>query len=450
MSKKRVSSSSSSVGDEHGKELVRGWESLSREFDHFEEAHRHYLSRLEEIEKLKKEHRKEFYRIEQQMKKLSQAINKSQGSSSSSSKTTTKKKKKTSPSVDSPSVGIEGSDEPLQEIAENLLPERKEYLRRIQYTLPQSPERYLRVVLGSELPVSILDKSAQLKYKEGYEKFKLRVTLVLMFVSLLMSTVLPVNRALDALFHFLLVWYYCTLTIRESILVVNGSKIQFWWRLHHFLSILTTSIILIWPSTPSYQSFRAQHYLFSLYISVVQVLLYYYQSGLLYRLRALGDSDELQITIEGFHSWMLRGLTFLAPFLFLGYLFQFYNALVLFRLSEDAELLDPANPQWKWILKILSLLFFILFLGNFITMYSVIRRKIRQRIRDVQWLRHRYESVKTLLNRLRSSDKHWHTSSSSSPLILPSSITLSCSFSAFPVIFPSPVPRMISTPAGQI
>lgn len=31
-------------------------------------------------------------------------------------------------------------------------------------------------------------------------------------------------RALDALFHFLLVWYYCTLTIRESILIANGSR----------------------------------------------------------------------------------------------------------------------------------------------------------------------------------------------------------------------------------
>lgn len=31
-------------------------------------------------------------------------------------------------------------------------------------------------------------------------------------------------RALDALFNFLLVWYYCTLTIRESILITNGSR----------------------------------------------------------------------------------------------------------------------------------------------------------------------------------------------------------------------------------
>lgn len=32
------------------------------------------------------------------------------------------------------------------------------------------------------------------------------------------------SRTLDALFNFLLVWYYCTLTIRESILITNGSR----------------------------------------------------------------------------------------------------------------------------------------------------------------------------------------------------------------------------------
>lgn len=34
----------------------------------------------------------------------------------------------------------------------------------------------------------------------------------------------PKFRFLDAILNFLLVWYYCTLTIRESILITNGSK----------------------------------------------------------------------------------------------------------------------------------------------------------------------------------------------------------------------------------
>lgn len=34
----------------------------------------------------------------------------------------------------------------------------------------------------------------------------------------------PLPRVTDATFNFLLVWYYCTLTIRESILINNGSR----------------------------------------------------------------------------------------------------------------------------------------------------------------------------------------------------------------------------------
>lgn len=32
------------------------------------------------------------------------------------------------------------------------------------------------------------------------------------------------TRVTDEIFNFLLVWYYCTLTIRESILISNGSR----------------------------------------------------------------------------------------------------------------------------------------------------------------------------------------------------------------------------------
>ena len=88
----------------------------------------------------------------------------------------------------------------------------------------------------------------------------------------------------------------------------------------------------------------------------MQFLQYYYQSGCLYRLRALGERHTMDLTVgesgtaslsgilpgawkglsfpdhvglrdrvrpflpaEGFQSWMWRGLTFLLPFLFFGH-----------------------------------------------------------------------------------------------------------------------------------
>ncbi|CAF0968704.1 unnamed protein product [Rotaria sp. Silwood1] len=404
--RRRHSTISSTTFDSEAQDLIEQWENLSIEMDSFEQQHQTYLTKLQEIENLKKKHRLEFNRIQEKINNLKQLIDIHKSLiivPDDKQENKIKKDKSELLRIRRESEKREETPEErvirLNTIHEHLITQRSDYLTRIKYTLPQPPERYLRIILGNELPVSILDKSQQWKYKENYEQFKLRVTLIIMIVSLLMSTIIPASRVIDAGFYFLLVWYYCTLTIRESILVANGSNIQFWWRLHHFISTVCSSIILIWSSTQSYKIFRQQHYIFSLYISYVQVLLYYYQRGLLYRLRALGDSDELQITIEGFHSWMLRGLTFLVPFLFMGYLFQLYNAYVLYNLSIDQSA-EP-NSDWQILLKVLALIYFILFLGNFLTMYMVIRRKIRERIADIQWLRHRYESFITLIGRVR-------------------------------------------------
>lgn len=88
----------------------------------------------------------------------------------------------------------------------------------------------------------------------------------------------------------------------------------------------------------------------------VQYLQFRYQKGVLYRLKALGERHNMDITIEGFHSWMWRGLSGLLPFLFAGYVYQAYNSWTLYQLSfhKDAP----------WQVLALSILFFILFVGN--------------------------------------------------------------------------------------
>jgi D-alanyl-lipoteichoic acid acyltransferase DltB (MBOAT superfamily) len=45
----------------------------------------------------------------------------------------------------------------------------------------------------------------------------------------------------------------------------------------------------------------------------------------------------MDITIDGFHSWMWRGLSFLLPFLIIGYCWQLYNAYVLYTLYYHPE-----------------------------------------------------------------------------------------------------------------
>lgn len=69
----------------------------------------------------------------------------------------------------------------------------------------------------------------------------------------------------------------------------------------------------------------------------MQSFQFLYQQGVLYRLKALGERHNMDITIEGFHSWMWRGLSFLLPFLYLGYIFQLYNAYTLYNLCDHPD-----------------------------------------------------------------------------------------------------------------
>lgn len=107
---------------------------------------------------------------------------------------------------------------------------------------------------------------------------------------------------------------------------------------------------------------------------VIQYLQFGYQKGLLYRLKALGERHDMDITIEGFHSWMWRGLSFLLPFLFGGYIFQIYNAYTLWQLSS--------HPEATWQVPALGYLFLILFIGNTFTTSMVIPQKMNERRKE--------------------------------------------------------------------
>ncbi|EDO29642.1 predicted protein, partial [Nematostella vectensis] len=125
------------------------------------------------------------------------------------------------------------------------------------------------------------------------------------------------------------------------------------------------------PEGTIYQMFRGQFFVFSCYLSFVQLIQYRYQSGVLYRLRALGVSYGMDVTLDGFHTWMFRGLGFVLPFLIFGYLFQLYNAYTLFVFFHH-----PSCSEWQVLA--LSITFFVLFFGNMTTLVYVMRSKYKQ------------------------------------------------------------------------
>ena len=72
---------------------------------------------------------------------------------------------------------------------------------------------------------------------------------------------------------------------------------------------------------------------------------------------------------------MWKGLSFLLPFLYLGYAFQFYNSYTLYNLSRRIECIE-------WQIPVSSFIFFIIFLGNTVTTGLVVKKKLTEKIKE--------------------------------------------------------------------
>ncbi|XP_042297884.1 transmembrane protein 120B isoform X1 [Sceloporus undulatus] len=320
------------------------WRELEEEFQQLQETHKIYKQKLEELNTLQATFSSSIQKQKRGLKDLQRSFQRCKHNCS-----------------------LEES-ELIQQI-NNQIKDRQNVFFDMEAYLPKKNGLYLNLVLGN-VNVTLLSNQAKFAYKDEYEKFKLYLTIILLLGAVACRFVLH-YRVTDEVFNFLLVWYYCTLTIRESILISNGSRIKGWWVSHHYVSTFLSGVMLTWPDGLMYQMFRNQFLAFSIFQSCVQFLQYYYQSGCLYRLRALGERNQLDLTVEGFQSWMWRGLTFLLPFLFFGHFWQLYNAITLFELSRHKDCKE-------WQVFVLALTFLVLFLGNFLTTLKVVHTKFQK------------------------------------------------------------------------
>ncbi|XP_037971246.1 transmembrane protein 120 homolog isoform X2 [Plutella xylostella] len=325
-------------------ECLKEWEDLLSDYKRLETVNKEYATKLEEVGELQASCMKELNHQRYRLTVINGALKRLEKS------------------------GVTQGDERVATLEKEIM-KRKAMLHEIEATLPKQNSLYLRIILGN-VNVSILNKNDKFKYKDEYEKFKLVLSAIAFCLAVLNLSI--DFRPLQLILIFLLVWYYCTLTIRESILKVNGSRIKGWWRLHHFISTAVSGILLIWPQNEPWAEFRHTFMWFIAYISVVQYMQFRYQHGVLYRLKALGARHNMDITIEGFHSWMWRGLSYLLPFLFAGYLFQLYNAYTLYQLSF--------HPEATWQVAALSFSFLALGVGNTVTMLLVIPQKMNEQV----------------------------------------------------------------------
>jgi len=265
---------------------------------------------------------------------------------------------------------IDTKDNILSEIElsviKNTFDEKEHLLREMEDCLPKQNGYYLSIVLGS-VNVSFPNKQDKFAYKNNYENFKIAVSAIIAVLALLLYSCIQV-RLMDSIFHLFIVWYYCTLTIRERILIQNGSRIKGWWATYHFILTAEAAVMLIWPHSESYAAFRDQFMLYTFYTAIVQCIQYYYQIGCLYKLRALGERPSMDITVDGYMSWMSKRLSFLLIFLILAYAFQFFNAYALYCIYQQSYC-----NEWQPL--VVGAIYAFVCVGNMLTTVHVIRQK---------------------------------------------------------------------------
>ncbi|XP_075024985.1 transmembrane protein 120A isoform X3 [Calonectris borealis] len=200
-------------------ECLREWEELQDGYQHIQDNHKLYKQKLEELTKLQDGISSSIARQKKRLKELSLSLKKCK-------------------------AHARPEQEPSIQETQSLIKERQNVFFEMEAYLPKKNGLYLSLVLGN-VNVTLLSKQAKFAYKDEYEKFKLYLTIILLIVSSSCRFLLN-SRVTDAVFNFVLVWYYCTLTIRESILINNGSKIKGWWVFHHYVSTFLSGVMLTW------------------------------------------------------------------------------------------------------------------------------------------------------------------------------------------------------------
>lgn len=203
------------------------------------------------------------------------------------------------------------------------LDELEASLKHVERIRPMSnPPLILRLSLGCA-PFTLPDTRQRLRYKSEYESFKLQATIAHLCLSVVQMLIIKFtaiqSTLLDTITNFLLLYAYSTITLREHILIVNGSNIRTWWIVHHILCVALSGTLLIWPASRAYHASRMLLISFSIYIAAVQALQYRYQMSRLYVLRSLSRVGPMDTTTESAQVHVKNNLAFLMPFLLIGY-----------------------------------------------------------------------------------------------------------------------------------
>ncbi|KAI5171097.1 hypothetical protein NEFER03_0499 [Nematocida sp. LUAm3] len=230
---------------------------------------------------------------------------------------------------------------------------------------------FLQVTLGvCELK---LPEKAKHKYKTSYETFKLTSTIGVTLLTLI-NLILVKSKIMDTFQILSHLYIYSTLTIREHILLNNGSNIKKWWIFHHYICIVIAAMMFSCPEY-SFSLIRNIILKFLFFLSCSQLVQYQYQMRRLYVLRSLEKDASLETTSD--HMTISLATNFIIVSLLLIF-FQFIQMYVAYSIYT-------LHLKYKWTHYqplVGSILIFTMAVGNVVaivhTCYDKIQKKRRK------------------------------------------------------------------------
>ncbi|GIQ83593.1 TMPIT-like protein [Kipferlia bialata] len=164
----------------------------------------------------------------------------------------------------------------------------------MQYFLPRAGSRLFRLIFGS-MNVRFVQLSERIAYKQEFERYKARFGLVLLV--LLPLSLLLANPHLDQAFGIMSVMYYSIIVLRESVLKVNGSRINLWWTAHHILTVAISQTSGVAMRNPAFRSrFRVLTLSLGMLVFGFQQVQTKYQLRRLRLMTALAKTEVMSVT----------------------------------------------------------------------------------------------------------------------------------------------------------
>lgn len=167
---------------------------------------------------------------------------------------------------------------------------------RLRSAQRQAPNYFMLFLIGN-VDLTFWSEEQKVRFRAEYIRFKeLGIYIYLAFP--LLHFLFGLSEFVVSLQHFWYMFYYITLTIRENILWVNGSKIRRWWINHHLISILISMTAVISQDgtyTESYPMLSSLVNFFLFFQGAVMWFQAEYQKKRFYTRVAMGKAQAMDL-----------------------------------------------------------------------------------------------------------------------------------------------------------